>query len=64
MSIIRCERCGKKINPKTLVWLELGIENGKYYKPEEFPNNIQSQGLFTFGKDCAIQELKETKKFQ
>ena len=58
MNKIRCERCEKILNPKNLVWLEYSHTDGNYYKPDEFPKNHISQGIFTFGKDCAKIELK------
>lgn len=50
-----CTECGRKLNQKRLVVLELCRENGEYYfinpnKP--MPENI-SQGGFLFGKNCA-----------
>jgi hypothetical protein len=54
---IRCERCNEKINPKTAVWLEFSITDGRYYK--EIPQGHDSQGGFSFGKACAKTQLNE-----
>ncbi len=55
--IIFCERCGEKLNPKTAVWLELSMTDGKYYN--QIPEGHDSQGGFSFGKACAKSQLKE-----
>jgi hypothetical protein len=49
-----CERCGEKLNPKNLTYLELSTETGLFTDPDlvTLPEN-ESQGGFTFGKDCA-----------
>lgn len=49
-----CERCGERLNKKTLVWLELSQETGLFTDPDKvvLPEN-ESQGSFTFGKACA-----------
>lgn len=60
IQIIRCERCNELINPKTAVWLELSNTDGKYYPEGEIPEGHESQGGFSFGKACAITQLKET----
>ena len=60
IQIIRCERCNELINPKTAVWLELSITDGKYYKEGKIPEGHVSQGGFSFGKACAVAQLKET----
>lgn len=54
---IYCERCGDKLNPSKAVWLELSMTDGRYYK--EIPEGHDSQGGFSFGKACSIQQLKE-----
>ena len=54
---IYCERCGDKLNPKKAVWLELSLTDGKYY--ETIPPDHVSQGSFSFGKACSINQLKE-----
>jgi hypothetical protein len=57
METIKCERCGKPLNPKRIVWLELSNTDGRYYK--KIPENHVSQGAFSFGKLCSIEQLKE-----
>ena len=64
MCKIKCERCGKELNPNKIVWLELSVVDGCYYNPDEFPENHETQGLFKFGYDCAEKELKSTKNLQ
>ena len=54
-----CEKCGKKLNPKKIVWLELSNTDGKFY--ETIPTDHISQGGFAFGVDCAKTELKQIK---
>ncbi len=56
-TIIRCERCSERLNPKTLVWLELSQTDGKYYR--QIPEGHVSQGAFTFGSACAKIETGE-----
>lgn len=55
--VIHCERCNEKLNPKTAVWLELSMTDGKYYKT--IPEGHQSQGGFSFGIACSRTQLKE-----
>lgn len=59
MENIYCERCEKKLNPKTAVWLELSNTDANYY--EAIPEGHVSQGCFSFGIACAKNELKDTK---
>ena len=49
-----CERCGEKLNPKKMVWLELSTHTGLFTDPDQtvIPEN-ESQGGFTFGRSCA-----------
>lgn len=47
-----CERCGEKLNNKTMVWLELDQDTG-LYTDGELPEGHVSQGGFAFGKACA-----------
>jgi hypothetical protein len=54
---IYCERCEEKLNPKTAVWLELSLTDGKYYQSDNFPTNHESQGGFSFGKRCAKLQI-------
>ncbi len=58
-SIIRCERCGEKLTSNKIVWLELSVTDGYYYK--KLPKDHESQGSFSFGSACAKTQLKETK---
>jgi hypothetical protein len=55
--VIRCERCNERLNPKTAVWLELSMTDGKYYK--QIPEGHLSQGGFSFGIACSKTQLKE-----
>ncbi len=55
---IYCERCGDKLNPAKVVWLELSQTDGKYYT--NIPNGHTSQGAFSFGVACSKTQLKET----
>ncbi len=52
-----CERCGEKLNPKTLVELELSQETGLFTNPGQIPRE-ESQGCFVFGINCAKAVLK------
>lgn len=58
--IIKCERCGEKLNPKKVKWLELSQTDGNYY--HEIPKGHISQGSFPFGTSCATNQLNETIK--
>jgi len=49
----KCEKCGKPLNDKDVIWLELSLTSGHYYN--EIPLGHESQGAFPFGKDCAKQ---------
>jgi hypothetical protein len=55
----KCERCGAKLNEKAIVWLELSQSDGLYY--DEIPQGHKSQGAFPFGKDCAREQLNDTR---
>lgn len=59
MMEIECEMCKRVLNPETAVWYELSFETGRWYLPEECPPE-ESQGLFSFGPDCA-KKVKVTK---
>jgi hypothetical protein len=48
-----CTKCGKKLNKKTLVMLELNWKTNEYSDPAKPLASEDSQGLFPFGKDCA-----------
>lgn len=53
-----CERCGERLNPETMVWLELSNTTGRYHAEGAFPAEEVSQGCFTFGAACARTVLK------
>jgi hypothetical protein len=56
----RCEKCGEKLDPDTMVWLELSHKTGMYTRPDldgDLPED-ESQGGFTFGRACAKTVLK------
>lgn len=57
-----CENCGRELNPKDITELELDKRDNTYHLPEanEIPEEF-SQGVFSFGKDCAKKLLKESK---
>lgn len=52
-----CNCCGRKLNPKTMAWLELSFATSRWYKPGECPE-AESQGLFAFGQACARRTLR------
>jgi hypothetical protein len=54
---LKCERCGKILDPRKAVWLELSNTDGRYYL--EIPKGHISQGGFCFGKDCAKIEMAD-----
>ncbi len=58
-NIIRCERCGRILDPKKAVWLELSNTDGYYYK--DLIEGHVSQGAFPFGPVCAKDELEISK---
>jgi hypothetical protein len=58
---IRCERCGKTLDPKKAKMLELSITDGNYYA--EIPEGHESQGGFYFGTDCVAIQLKATREY-
>jgi hypothetical protein len=47
-----CERCGEKLNPETMIWLELDQDTGRY-TDQPLQEGHTSQGGFTFGRACA-----------
>lgn len=55
----KCNECGKVLDEKKIVWLELSLTDGNYY--ETIPANHRSQGFFAFGKDCAKKLLNKLK---
>lgn len=48
---LRCEHCGKKLDPSVAVWIELDNRR-MIYTSEEIPEK-DSQGYFPFGASCA-----------
>lgn len=55
----RCECCGRKLNPRTMTWLEMHwrrqwAEPGK----AEWSNTEDSQGCFPVGATCAKRLLQ------
>ncbi len=59
MKTERCENCGEVLKSEKIVWLELSLTDGNYYK--EIPENHKSQGAFPFGKTCANNIIKTQK---
>ena len=55
-----CQRCNKK-HLGEFVWLELDSVSGTYHQPGDVPPH-RSQGLFTFGTQCARRVLGETRR--
>ena len=53
-----CTRCEEEL--VEWVWLELDTNTGLYHRPEDFPEDGESQGAFTFGTTCARRELAAT----
>jgi hypothetical protein len=53
---IYCQRCGRVLNPNEAKWLELNFVTNLYAEPGSVPPD-QSQGGFSFGKDCATKVL-------
>lgn len=54
-----CTCCGKKLNPKTMAWLELDQDTNLYHDPEKgIPKGHTSQGGFPFGSACARKVLR------
>lgn len=51
-----CQRCGEKLNPATMVWLELNNLTNRWHREREVPES-ESQGCFTFGSACAREVL-------
>jgi hypothetical protein len=52
-----CTCCGRDLNPKTMVWLELSNAGRGYFRNKgELPES-ESQGWFTFGPACAKKAL-------
>jgi len=51
-----CENCGRELDPRKSVWLELSWKTGKY-TDGELPEE-ESQGFFCFGSACAKTVLR------
>jgi hypothetical protein len=47
-----CDRCGEKLDPSKIVWLELDQDTGRY-TDQPLPEGHESQGGFSFGRACA-----------
>jgi hypothetical protein len=47
-----CTRCGKPLEPKRKVWLELDQRDGTYHNFRDIPADC-SQGWFAFGVACS-----------
>jgi hypothetical protein len=59
-----CQRCGEKLKPQRIVWLELSNTDGNYYEIDELtqrsiPEGHKSQGAFPFGSTCAKKQIHE-----
>lgn len=51
-----CTRCGERLVPNRVVWLELSTVTGKYSETPLPP--AESQGWFPFGMSCAKKANK------
>ncbi len=56
--MIRCEECGRALSEADVHWLELNQRSGNYQTPGSVPDK-HSQGLFPFGKRCALKVRKD-----
>lgn len=54
-----CSCCGRKLNPKTMVWLELSFATGKWFKNEGECPADESQGWHAFGAACARKTIRQ-----
>ena len=50
----RCYHCDKLLDNSRIVWLELSLTDGNYYKGD-LPEGHESQGCFPFGGCCAAK---------
>lgn len=59
----RCYRCGRELDPESVVWLELNCSTGEWVESDSAPwsDGPESQGCFEFGKACAARVLREQK---
>ena len=53
--VIHCQRCGERLNPARIVWLDLNNQTLRYSRTE-WPAE-ESQGAFPFGAACARAEV-------
>jgi len=62
-TVHHCHCCQKKLNPKTMVWLELNCTNNLWSDPDvsRLPES-KSQGCFEFGATCAKNTLQNQRK--
>jgi hypothetical protein len=58
-----CDRCGERLNPSRIMWLELNTDTGRYSREDSVPSN-KSQGCFPFGEQCALSVLKAGGRLQ
>jgi hypothetical protein len=58
-----CECCGRKLNPKTMVSLELDQRDDTYHDFGDVPED-QSQGGFLFGAACAKKKIAEAQQIR
>lgn len=56
----RCNQCGRDLDPKKVVWLELNCHTNEIAPAgeAEWSDGPESQGCFAFGPDCAPKVLK------
>jgi hypothetical protein len=56
--VVRCECCGRELNPARIKWLELNFSTGEWTDPAiaPWPDEV-SQGCFPFGIACAKRWL-------
>lgn len=59
-TLYNCTCCGKKLNPTTMVSLELDQRIDEYHNFGGIPDN-QNQGSFEFGPACAAKARARAK---
>lgn len=57
-----CECCGRKLNPKTMVWLELSTHTGQWHDDVTPCPPEESQGWFAFGAACARKIIRQRRQ--
>jgi hypothetical protein len=57
---IYCNCCGRELDPRKAVWLELSFETGRWYPEAKCPPD-ESQGHFPFGVACARSVMRNQK---